>query len=65
MAAALYALKIYTRDLPNCQIHLKIHNTSCLAWINKKTTPNKTIFFIVKELWDYYMEKIWGYVRST
>ena len=32
-------------------------NTSSLAWINKKIAPNKVIFLIVKEFWDYCIEK--------
>ena len=54
--AALYALKIYTRGVSNCQIQLKFDNTS-LTYINQKTAPNKAIFLIVKEFWDYFMGK--------
>ena len=57
MAAAFYALKIYTRDVSNCHIQLKVENTSSLAWINKKTVPNEAIFLIVKEFWGYCMRK--------
>ena len=57
MAAALYALKIYTRDISNCHIQLKFDNTSSLAWINKKTAPNEAKFLIVKEFWEYCMGK--------
>ena len=32
MAAALYALKIYTRDASNCQNQLKVENTSSLEF---------------------------------
>ena len=69
MAAALYALKIYTRDVSNCHIQLKVGNTSSLAWINKKTAPNEAIFLIVKEFWDYCMGKNLGvsasYINTT
>ena len=57
MAATFYALKIYTRDVSNCHIQLKVDNTSSLAWINKKIAPNKVIFLIVKEFWDYCIGK--------
>ena len=60
MAATFYALKIYTRDVSNCHIQLKVDNTSSLAWINKKTAPNEAIFLIVKEFWDYCMGKNLG-----
>ena len=64
MAAALYALKIYTRDVSNCQIQLKVDNTSSLTWINKKTLPNEAIFLIVKELWEYCIGKNLGISTS-
>ena len=57
MAATFYALKIYTRDVSNCHIQLKVDNTSSLAWINKKTAPNEAIFLIVKGFWGYCMGK--------
>ena len=53
-------MKIYTRDVSNCHIQLKVGNTSSLAWINKKTAPNEAIFLIVKEFWDYCMGKNLG-----
>ena len=53
MAAALHALKIYTRDVSNCWNQVKFDNTSSLAWINKKTAPNEAIFLILKEFWGY------------
>ena len=69
MAAALYALKIYTRDVSNCQIQLKVDNASILTWINTKTAPNETIFLILKEFWDYCMGKNLGvsasYINTT
>ena len=69
MAAALYALKIYIRDVFNCHIQLKVDSTSSLAWINKKTAPNEAIFLIVKEFWDYCMGKNLGvsasYINTT
>ena len=60
MVAALYALKIYIRDVCNCHIQPKFDNTSSLAWINKKTAPNEAIFLIVKEFWEYFIEKSGG-----
>ena len=69
MAAALYTLKIYIRDVFNCHIQLKVDSTSSLAWINKKTAPNEAIFLIVKEFWDYCMGKNLGvsasYINTT
>ena len=64
MAAALYALKIYTRDLSNCHIQLKVDTTSSLAWINKKTAPNEAIFLIIKEFWECCMGKNLGISAS-
>ena len=60
MVAALYALKIYLRDVSNCHIQLKVDNTSSLAWINKKAAPNEAIFLIVKEFWECFIEKSGG-----
>ena len=64
MAAALYALKIFTRDISNCHIQLKVDNTSSLAWINEKTVPNEAKFLTVKEFWDYCMGKNLGVSTS-
>ena len=64
MAAALYALKIFTRDISNCHIQLKVDNTSSLAWINKKTVPSEAKFLTVKEFWDYCMGKNLGLSTS-
>ena len=55
MAAALYDLKIYTRDVSNFHIQVNVDNTSSLVWINKKTAPNEAIFLTVKEFWGYCM----------
>ena len=55
MAAALYDLKIYTRDVSNFLIQVNVDNTSSLVWINKKTAPNEAIFLTVKEFWGYCM----------
>ena len=64
MSAALYALKSYTIYVSNCHIQLNIDNILSLAWINKKTAPNEAIILIVKEFWDYCIEKNLGVSAS-
>ena len=38
-------------------IQFKIDNTSTIVWINKQTAPNKETFDLVKEFWEFCMER--------
>ena len=57
MKGALFALKIYYKDMYKVSIHFKIDNTTTIVWINKQTVPNKEIFELVKEFWEFSMER--------
>ena len=37
-------------------IQFKIDNASTIVWINKQTAPNKEIFDLVKEFWEFCIE---------
>ena len=53
LLAAYYALQIYCKNMSNTSVHLKIDNTTAIAWINKQTAPTETEFQIVKQIWDF------------
>ena len=44
MNDALFASKIYCRDMYKVSIQFRIDNTSITVWINKQTVPNKETF---------------------
>lgn len=68
LKAAIFALKIYATQFFNTTVHLKVDNTSTLAWINKQTGPNIVIFNLVKEFWDFCIDRnLWvfaSYIKS-
>ena len=57
MKGALFALKIYCKDMYKVSIQFKKDNTSTTVWINKQTAPNKEIFELVKEFWEFCVER--------
>ena len=57
MKGALFALKIYCKDMYKVSIQFKTDNTSTIVWINKQTAPNKETFDLVKEFWEFCMER--------
>ena len=48
MKDALFALKIYCKDMYKVSVQFKIGNTTNIVWINKQTAPNKETFDLVK-----------------
>ena len=57
MKGALFALKIYCKDTYKVSIPFKIDNTSTIVWINKETALNKEIFEVVKEFWEFCINR--------
>ena len=57
MKGALFALKIYCKDMYKVSTLFKIGNTFTVVWINKQTAPNKETFDLVKEFWEFCMER--------
>ena len=50
---ALFALKIYCKDMHKVSTQFEIDNTSTIVWINKQAAPNKETFDLVKEFWEF------------
>ena len=48
MKDALFALKIYYKDMYKVSVQFKLGNTTNIVWINKQTAPNKETFDLVK-----------------
>ena len=57
MKGALFTLKIYCKEMYKVSLHFKIDNTSTIVWIRKETAPNKEIYELVKEFWEFCMER--------
>ena len=57
MKGALFTLKIYCKEMYKVSLHFKIDNTSTIVWIRKETVPNKEIYELVKEFWEFCMER--------
>ena len=37
--------------------HVKVDNTTTVAWTNKQTAPIELIFTIVKQIWNFAAQK--------
>ena len=38
-------------------VHLKVDNTTAVAWINKRTAPTELRFSAVKQIWNFAAQK--------
>ena len=53
MLAALLALRLYCKDLQDLTVLFKIDNTSTKSWVNKQSGPDREIFTLVKQFWEF------------
>ena len=69
MAAAFFAVKIYAATLSETSIHVRVDNTSTLAWINRQNARNEAVHLLRKDFWEFCAEKqIWihaSYLSSS
>ena len=56
MLPALLALRPYCKDLQDLTILLKIDNTSMVSWLNKQSGPDKELFTLVKQFWEFCLD---------
>ena len=49
--AAYHALQIYCKNMFDTSVHLKVHNATVVAWINKQTVPTKL------EIWNFAAQR--------
>ena len=54
MLAALLALRLYCKDLT---VLFKIDNTSTVSWVNKQPGPDREMFTLVKQFWEFCMDR--------
>ena len=45
LVATYHALQIYCKNMFDTLVHLKVENTTAVAWINKQTAPTELEFF--------------------
>ena len=64
MLAALLALRLYCKDLQDLTVLLKIDNTSTVSWVNKESDPDKEILTLVKQFWEFCMDRNINVVAS-
>ena len=58
LLATYHALQIYCKNMFDTSVHLKVDNTTAVAWINKQTAPTELEFSIMKQIWDFSAQKI-------
>ena len=68
-AAAYFALKLFCKNFKNTTVHLKVDNTATAAFINKQKVPNKNVFTIIKNIWEFCIRRnLWlfaDYIKLT
>ena len=57
MLAALLALRLYCKDLRNLTVLFKIDNTSMVSWVNKQYGPDRELFTLVKQFWEFCIDR--------
>ena len=57
LLAAYYALQIYCKNMFDTSVHLKVDNTTAVAWINKQTAQTELEFSIVKQIWNFAAQR--------
>ena len=50
LLAAYHELQIYCKSMFDTSVHLKVNNTTAIAWINKQTAPIELQLSIVKQM---------------
>ena len=54
LKAAFYALKAFTKDMTNTQVHLKVDNRATVAQINKMGGPRSAALLeVTRSIWEY------------
>ena len=51
------ALQIYCKNMLDTLVHLKVDNTTAVAWINKRIAPTELRFSAVKQIWNFAAQK--------
>ena len=58
LKAAFYAVKAFTKDMTNTQVHLKVDNRATVAQINKMGGPRSaTLLEVTRSIWEYCLSK--------
>ena len=50
LLATYHPLQIYCKNVLDTSVHLKVDNTTAVAWINKQTAPTELEFSIAKQI---------------
>ena len=57
MSAALLALRLHCKDFQDLTVLFKIDNTSTVSWVNKQSGPDREIFTLVKQFWEFCIDR--------
>ena len=57
LLAVYHELQIYCKSMFDTSVHLKVNNTTAIAWINKQTAPIELKLSIVKQIWNFAAQK--------
>ena len=57
LLATYHALQIYCKNVLDTSVHLKVDNTTAVAWINKQTAPTELEFSIAKQIWNFSAQR--------
>ena len=59
LKAVLFAVKAFTKNKSDCHIHVKVDNTTTVAYINKMGgTKSPNLMSVTKDLWAYCISKM-------
>ena len=55
---------LYCKDLQDLTVLFKIDNTSTVSWVNKQSGPDKEIFTLGKQIWEFCIDRNINVVAS-
>ena len=68
-SSSLFCFEVILQNFKNTVVHLKVDNTATVAFINKQKAPNKVVFTIIKNIWEFCMRRnlclFASYIKST
>ena len=60
----MLALRLYCKELQDLTALFKIDNTSTVSWVNKQSGPDREIFTLAKQFWEFSIDRNINVVAS-
>ena len=60
----MLALRLYCKELQDLTALFKIDNTSTVSWVNKQSGPDREIFTLAKQFWEFSIDRNVNVVAS-